>query len=329
MITEEALWQERIFGQDVIRTRRDRVPIHDLIPNERQPRQGEKKDPELRRQIQENGGVFEPLLVEPDPDREERYRIIDGERRWFNSNELIEELEAAEEPDEEIDKFRFVPIETTDRTLSDEERYRIWIYIHRQRKEWSRKEKEGAAYNLARYMDRARAASILGISMRELDKLIETFQISERIKRLSDPDASITWAREIMNLSPRYRPDEVQDALINKVNAGMLRNSKEVRQLRRIVPHTAALEEFLSETGSVQSAVEKLPPESQQRGRGIYGGGILKDMLTFSDQLARYPWTELAAIRDDPEVHDAIAAAEERLTTLRKALGRPRARRRG
>ena len=31
---------------------------------------------------------------------------------------------------------RQIPVEITDRTLTDEERLRVWIYIHRQRKEW-------------------------------------------------------------------------------------------------------------------------------------------------------------------------------------------------
>ena len=34
------------------------------------------------------------------------------------------------------------------KALSDEERLRVWIYIHRQRKEWDAKEKEMVAYRL-------------------------------------------------------------------------------------------------------------------------------------------------------------------------------------
>ena len=43
------------------------------------------------------------------------------------------------------EQFRQIPIEVTDRTLSDDERLRVWIYIHRQRKEWDTKEKEMVA----------------------------------------------------------------------------------------------------------------------------------------------------------------------------------------
>src|SRR5712691_7181215 len=95
--------------------------------------------------------------------------------------------------DEELQR----QIEVTDRTLTDEERLRVWIYIHRQRKEWDAREKEMVAYRLVDLMGRASAANILGISMRELDKLVEIYELSARFTGLRDPAAAITWAREL------------------------------------------------------------------------------------------------------------------------------------
>ena len=34
------------------------------------------------------------------------------------------------------EQYRQIPVEVADRTLTEEERLRVWIYIHRQRKEW-------------------------------------------------------------------------------------------------------------------------------------------------------------------------------------------------
>jgi len=100
---------------------------------ERQPRLGPKEDEELQRQIEANEGLFEPLLVEPHPEQQGKFRIIDGERRWTNSAALVSQGR---------DQYRQMPVEVTDRTLTDEERLRVWIYIHRQRKEWDAREKE-------------------------------------------------------------------------------------------------------------------------------------------------------------------------------------------
>ena len=69
----------------MLRTYRAKVDIDDVLPNERQPRLGPKEDEELQRQIEANEGLFEPLLVEPHPDLPDKFRIIDGERRWTNS----------------------------------------------------------------------------------------------------------------------------------------------------------------------------------------------------------------------------------------------------
>src|ERR1700754_2641605 len=125
--------QERRLGGSVLRTYRAKVDIEEVVPNPRQPRMGPKEDLELQRQIEANEGIFEPLLVEPHPEYPDKYRIVDGDRRWTNSKILVEV--------QKKEQYRRIPVEISDKTLTDEERFRVWIYIHRQRKEWDAKEK--------------------------------------------------------------------------------------------------------------------------------------------------------------------------------------------
>src|SRR4051794_17855769 len=186
--------QERRLGSTILRTHRQKVDIADVVPNERQPRLGAKEDEELQRQIEANEGLFEPLLVEPHPEIEGKYRIIDGERRWTNSGKLVEQGR---------DQYRHIPVEITDRTLTDEERPRAWIYIHRQRKEWDVPEKNMVAYRLVDLMGRASAVNILGISIPELEKLVDVYELSSRFKGLGDPAGAIPWARELMGVSKK------------------------------------------------------------------------------------------------------------------------------
>src|SRR5947209_19090561 len=174
--------QERRLGRSILRTYRSTVDIDELTPNDRQPRMGPKEDEELQRQIEANEGIFEPLLVEPHPDFPSKFRIIDGDRRWTNSVALVRQ---------DKEQYRRIPVEVTDRTLSDDERLRAWIYIHRQRKEWDAKEKEMVAHRLVELVGRASAANILGITVRELDKLVEVFRLSERFENLREPGAAI------------------------------------------------------------------------------------------------------------------------------------------
>ena len=145
---------------------------------------GPKEDDELQRQIESNQGLFEPLLVEPHPDLPGKFRIIDGNRRRTNLRFPVERGR---------DQYRRIPVEVTDRALLEDERLRVWIYIHRQRKEWDAKEKEMVAYRLVDLMGRASAANILGITVRELDKLVEVFEISKQFTELRDPSAAWLW----------------------------------------------------------------------------------------------------------------------------------------
>src|SRR6201996_4288921 len=83
--------QERRLDRTILRTFRTTAALDDILPNPKQPRLGPKEDEELQRQIEANEGLFEPLLVEPHPDLEGKFRIIDGERRWTNSVKLVDQ----------------------------------------------------------------------------------------------------------------------------------------------------------------------------------------------------------------------------------------------
>ena len=63
----EAAAASSIFKSSVLRTYRTKADLDDIVPNGKQPRLGPKIDKELQRQIEANGELFGPLLVEPPP----------------------------------------------------------------------------------------------------------------------------------------------------------------------------------------------------------------------------------------------------------------------
>lgn len=298
--------QERRLDRTILRTYRTKVDIDDLVPNPNQPRLGPKEDDELQRQIEANEGLFEPLLVEPHPEVPGKYRIIDGDRRWTNSRLLV---------DRGREQYRQIPVEVTDRTLSDEERLRVWIYIHRQRKEWDAKEKEMVAYRLVDLVGRASAANILGITVRELDKLVEVFEISGRFTALRDPSAAITWARELMGVSKKLLVPSVIDAVVQKVNDKRITNSKDLRKLRTILPDPVARAHFLSDTGDLESAQLRIRP-TEKKGTDR----LLTDLDTAVEAMKNVPWTMLQELKGDSELMKKLDDAENLLKSLRKAL---------
>lgn len=298
--------QERRLGRTVLRTYRTKLDIDEILPNERQPRLGPKEDDELQRQIEANEGIFEPLLVEPHPDVPGKYRIIDGDRRWTNSQVLVSQGR---------EQYRHVPVEVTDRTLTDEERLRVWIYIHRQRKEWDAKEKEMVAYRLVELVGRAGAASILGVTVRELDRLVDIFELSEKFTGLREPGAGITWARELMGVSKKLLSPSVVDAVVKKVSQKRITNSKDLRKLRAILRDPVARDNFLSEAGDLESAALRLPST-----RASSEPDLLRDLENALDAMGRMPWTTLNTLKGDAEVLKSIDKAQQMLVSLRKNL---------
>jgi ParB family transcriptional regulator, chromosome partitioning protein len=298
--------QERRLDRTILLTYRAKVDIYDVVPNPDQPRLGPKEDDELQRQIEANEGIFEPLLVEPHPEVQGKYRIIDGDRRWTNSRILVEQGR---------EQYRQIPVEVTERTLSNDERLRVWIYIHRQRKEWDAKEKEMVAYRLVDLVGRASAANILGLTVRELDKLVEIFEISSRFTTLRDPSAAITWARELMGVSKKLLAPTVIDAVVKKVNERKITNSKDLRKLRTILPDPVARAHFLSESGDLDSAQLQIRPITKERDYQP-----LSELGAAVEAMKSVPWTILQELRGDKAVLQKLDEAESLLKSLRKTL---------
>lgn len=301
--------QERRLDRTILRTYRTKANIEQIIPNENQPRLGPKIDEELQRQIEANGGLFEPLLVEPHPQLPGKFRIIDGDRRWSNSKVLVEQGK---------EEYGQIPVEVTDRTLSEEDRLRVWIYIHRQRKEWDAREKEMVAYRLVDMVGRASGANILGITVRELDKLVDVFVLSEKFTSLRDPGAAITWARELMGVSKKLLTPSVLEAVVQKVNQKRITNSKDLRKLRAILPDPVAKAHFLAPAGDLESAALRLSATTPLKAKP--DDGLAGELNGVVEAVRAVPWTTLQELKGDAELLKKIDEAEEMLRSLRKAL---------
>ena len=300
-------WQERRLGRTILRTYRDTRDLNEVIPNERQPRLGPKEDLELQRQIEANEGIFEPLLVEPHPDLDGKFRIIDGDRRWTNSKVLVDVHHK--------EQYREIPLEITDRTLTDDERLRVWIYIHRQRKEWDAKEKEMVAYGLVDIVGRASAANILGVTVRELDKLVDIYELSNKLTNLPEPGASITWAREIKNINKTLLTPTVLDKIVQKVNDNEITNSKDIRKLRGVLRDPVAKTKFLR-GDALDSVLGSIAPAATPKPVGLAG-----EIEGLTQAIKRHSWTTLVENRGDAQLLQRVEEAERLLRELKKVLG--------
>ena len=302
-------FHQRHLGTVILNVISASADLLQLVPNPNQPRMRPKDDPELRRSILENGGLLEPILVEPHPEYSGKFRIIDGERRWHNCKTLVEV--------EKRDEFRKIPVEMTDRTLTDEERLRAWVTIHMQRKEWSAKEKERTANKLIELAGRIKAANILGVTVREVDRLRETFELSERMSALGNPDASITYAREIMSLPKYIRTKEIEDEVVRRVNEDQIKSSKQIRELRAVLKDPNARDLFLVAKASVEESKMAVTANLRES-----GAGLAEELERFNRAIVGYPWTSLEELKARQDILAKIRTSRRILEKMESMLSK-------
>ena len=169
------------------------------------------------------------------------------------------------------------------------------------------------AYRLVELVGRASAANILGVTVRELDKLVEVFELSEKFTNLREPAVAITWARELMGVSKKLLSPSVVDAVVKKVNQRRITNSKDLRKLRTIIRDPVAKAHFLSDQGDLESAALRLAPSEKK-------SGLVTELDAAIDAMKHVPWTALEGLKGRSDVLSRIEEAEVLLKNLRRAL---------
>lgn len=298
--------QERRVGRVPLRTYRTKVDIDDVMADERRGHQA-ASDAQMQLDIEANEGLLEPILVEPHPDRPHKFRVIDGGRRLASTRGLVANGR---------DKYRDVPVEVVDRTLTEDERLRVWVHLQRRHRDWEAREKEAVAVQLVDQIGVAGAASILEMTTKEVEKLLAIQALARRFIGLKDPAVAIVWARELMGISKKLLTASVVDAVVKKANERRITNSKDLRKLRQILPDPVARENFLSDTGDVDSAYLRLPYVDKPLGNGTLPGKLsvaVNAMRTLS-------WASLEELKGDAGFVSQLREAEELARSLRERL---------
>lgn len=298
--------QERRVGRVPLRTYRTKVDIDDVVDDDR-ARHSAAGDAEMQLDIEANEGLLEPILVEPHPDKPHKFRVIDGGRRLASTRGLVENGR---------ERYRDVPVEVVDRTLTEDERLRVWVHLQRRHRDWEAREKEAVAVQLVGQIGVAGAASILEITTKEVEKLLAIHTLAKRFVGLKDPAVAIVWARELMGISKKLLTESVIDAVIAKANQRRITNSKDLRKLRQILPDPVARENFLSASGDVDSAYLRLPYVERPA-----GGSTLPMRLEAAITAMRtLPWSALEELKRDDGLLSQLREAEDLARSLRERL---------
>ena len=136
-----------------------------------------------------------------------------------------------------------------------------------------------------------------------------------RYGTLRDPSAAITWARELMGVSKKLLTPSVLDAVVSKVNAKRITNSKDLRKLRMILPDPVAKAHFLTDGGDLESAMLRLGAAERPK-----SGNFTDDLDVAVDSMKKVPWATLQELKGNRELLAKIEDAEQLLRSLRSAL---------
>ena len=102
---------------------------------------------------------------------------------------------------------------------------------------------------------------------------------------------------------------------MKKINERKITNSKDIRQLRKILRDPVAKEEFLSESGEIQSALEKVPPDANEKRQGLS-----EEVAALVDAIKRQPWTALERLKGNSDLLRNIEEAERVFEALKRQL---------
>jgi ParB family chromosome partitioning protein len=235
-------------------------PRGDEIPPDSAPFDQEQylKTPKMKQLINAiigNGGIIEPLWIEPDG------KLVDGHRRRLASRDIVNRvlttnIKTLAKLENNMPCFVF------DKPLTEEERLSIWINIHKTRKDWNAKQKQDAVMRAIKlYRNSQKVSEITGETVRSVEKIMEVYDLSRKLK----VDKSVSYAREYLNLSKHIRNDELEKKIIHKINSNIIRSPLEIRKLRKIVTSTEAMKEFLKNGTKIDTAVQYVEPTSNQK----------------------------------------------------------------
>lgn len=322
------------------------VQLGQLEPNREQPRHPDRwSSKPLRKQIIEARGLFEPILVEPTkgmtPDNQPVYLILDGHRRFTELGHILEESDrrlkngelTPEEHQDDKRLFGSVSVEVTHRPLVQDERVKVWMLIHRERREWTLTEREATAKQLIESAGVKDAADWMGITEPQAQKLADIYELAQRINLHDDlldrtgKDARITWARELRNLKASIREDaEVIDSILTRIREGTIHNSKDIRVLREIFPQ--ARDEILDpKKDLVRDIAQPMgvedPVRSNRRRRPIEigqdndFGAVLNEM---ANAISKVTLEQLQQVRGSADTKAAVERMRARLSELAEHL---------
>jgi ParB family transcriptional regulator, chromosome partitioning protein len=221
----------------VAKTLKD-IPPEQIDRNPENPRLKFREDAlnTLAESIDESGGVLVPVYVYPEGGEEERYRLIDGERRWRMALRLGLET---------------IPALVRDEPPSEADNIVEMFNIHKVREDWEDWPTAVALREVMRRRgteDTDELKQITGLSKEQIGRLKLVLQLPpDYQKMIEDGEQPMNFFVELdrnvirplqksrLNLAGRYSTEDLLRAFVNKRQAGALNDLIDLRRVKPII----------------------------------------------------------------------------------------------
>ena len=219
------------------------IPPEQIDRNPENPRMKFREEAlnRLAESIEEAGGVLVPVYVYPEEGADDRYRLIDGERRWRMALRLGLET---------------IPALVRDSPPDDADNIIEMFNIHKVREDW---EDWPTAVALREVMERKQTddndelKQITGLSKEQIGRLKLILQLPPTYQEMIEAgDIPMNFFVELDRnvirplqksrtaLAQRYSADDLLEAFVNKRQAGALTDLIDLRRVKPIIQRARA-----------------------------------------------------------------------------------------
>jgi ParB family chromosome partitioning protein len=265
---------------------------------------------DLVKSVIENQGISTPILVE---NVKGRRRVIDGDRRLGALRHILQNEKLLSENPGLKETLARIPCLSVEGPLSEMERLQLLSHIHLHLKPWGPYAKHQVESQLLQAKtSEEKTAAVMCIPRASMRKLREAEELAGKVADKKGSRA-LSYAREFVNINSKLRSPEVEAVVVKKIRNGLINDSVDIRNLRKILPDPDAKAIFLEEKTTIHDALNVVKAKEFQQSLNSPSVGLKDTIDRLVATLRTVKFEELIKYKGNRDLRKLL---DEALSTL-------------
>jgi len=265
---------------------------------------------DLVKSVIENKGISTPIIVE---NTKGKRRVIDGDRRLGALRHILRNEKLLSENPGLGENLARIPCLLVEGPLTEMERLQLLSHIHLHLKPWGPFAKHQVESKLFQAKtSEEKTAAAMSIPKSSMRKLREAEELAAKVADKKGSRA-LSYAREFTNINSKLRTPEVEAVVVKKIRDGLIDDSVDIRQLRKILPDPDARAIFLREKTTIQDALNVVKAKEFQQSLSSPSLDLKETIDRLVATLKTVRFEELAKYRGNRDLRKLL---DEALFTL-------------